>query len=72
LRVYKDGSLFNSTIEYLVVFGSFKRTKGKSTGTENKEVGFTADLRSSDGIYYKLTVLRVQFSASLTEIIEKK
>lgn len=69
LRVYKQGSLFNSTVEYLVAYGSFEIIKGNSLGTQNKEIGFKAQLKTTDGVVYELIVLKEQYTATMVEVL---
>lgn len=70
LRLYFSGSLFDSITEFLVSFKSFEVMKGKTPGTEDEEIGFTAKVRTIVvDRPFKLTVLRKQFKAYL-ELIE--
>lgn len=69
LRVFKQGSLFDSTVEYLVEYNSFEITYGKSTGTQHIETGFKARLKTTDGITYDLVVLRKQYTATMIEVL---
>jgi len=66
LRLYLLGTKFNSTVEFLVKFGSFTPIMGSSEGTEDTEIGFTVELKSPliKGTM-KLEVLRRQFKATL-------
>ncbi|NDK09727.1 hypothetical protein GW846_03025 [Candidatus Gracilibacteria bacterium] len=66
LRLYLLGSKFNSTVEFLVKYGSFEPLMGKSKGTEDIEVGFNVELKSTliKGTIL-LEVLRRQFKATL-------
>ena len=69
LRVYKQGSLFNSTVEYLVAYNSFEIIKGNSPGTQHKEIGFKALLKTTGGVTYTLTVLKEQYTATMVEVL---
>lgn len=66
LRLYLLGTKFNSTVEFLVKFGSFEPIMGKSKGTEGNEIGFQVELKSPliKGTIV-LEVMRRQFTATL-------
>lgn len=69
LRLHLNGSLFDSVTEFLVTYGSFEILKGKTPGTENDEIGFTAIVRTIVvDTPFKLTVLKKQFKASLESV----
>lgn len=67
LRILSLGSLFDSTQEMLVMFGSFKVIKGKSGKGKKQEIGFQAELKSNltPGKTHKLVVMRKQHKATL-------
>lgn len=67
LRLYLLGSKFNSTVEFLVKYGSFEPIMGKTPGTENNEIGFEVELKSLfTSQPHKLTVWKRQFKATMT------
>ncbi|MDD3145052.1 MAG: hypothetical protein PHV23_02975 [Candidatus Gracilibacteria bacterium] len=69
LRLHLNGSLFDSVTEFLVTYGSFEILNGKTPGTENEEVGFTAIVRTIVvDTPFKLTVFKKQFKASLESV----
>ena len=72
LRLKMTGSIFDSVTEILVVYHSFKIKYGNTGIAKEKELGFEAILRTGDDLYYKLTVLKEQYTAKMVEIIEEK
>ena len=69
LRLHLNGSLFDSVTEFLDTYGSFEILKGKTPGTENDEIGFTALVRTIVvDTPFRLTVLKKQFKASLESV----
>lgn len=66
LRLFLKGTKFDSTVEFLVKFGSFKLIKAKTGKNKGKEIGFKVKLKSpliSKSI--TLEVFLEQFKASL-------
>lgn len=67
LRLYMKGSLFDSTVEFLVQHGSFKPIMGKTGGSEKTEVGFQVKLKNiiDEDRVAVLKVFHRQYKATL-------
>lgn len=66
LRLYMLGTKFNSTVEFLVKFGSFKPIKAKNGPNRGEEIGFRIKLKSPlTKKTMTLEVFRGQFKATL-------